>query len=157
MRSDGALWEHAPGPPFGPRYRRTTTVFSPFLMEPLSTAATNSSSESKVRAFPVNPRPSLPVILATAPPGAKLPFKILYWKKRGFERKPSTRSRGKFAPEVTSLFDGFLQRPDYVLFCEGKFAIFVRPAFQILAQSQAGDSHVVAVDQLVLHQISKNL
>ena len=25
--------ENSPGPPFGPRYRRTTTVFSPFLID----------------------------------------------------------------------------------------------------------------------------
>lgn len=66
-----------PGPPFGPRYLRTTTVFSPFLIDPASTACTNSSSESNTRAFPVNPRPSFPVIFATAPLGARLPVSIL--------------------------------------------------------------------------------
>ena len=68
---------NSPGPPLGPRYLRMTTVFSPFLIDPLSTALTNSASESKVRALPVNPKPSLPVIFATAPPGARLPFRIL--------------------------------------------------------------------------------
>ena len=66
-----------PGPPFGPRYRRTMTVFSPFLIDPTSTACTNSSSESNTRAFPVNPRPSFPVIFAIAPPGARLPVSTL--------------------------------------------------------------------------------
>lgn len=42
-----------PGPPLGPRYRRTTTVFSPALIEPDSTALTNSSSRSNARALPV--------------------------------------------------------------------------------------------------------
>ena len=67
----------SPGPPLGPKYLKTTTVFSPFLIEPDSTALTKASSESNVLAFPVNPRPSLPVILATAPPGARLPLRIL--------------------------------------------------------------------------------
>jgi hypothetical protein len=66
-----------PGPPFGPRYLRTTTVFSPFLIDPASTACTNSSSESNTRAFPVNPRPSFPVIFAIAPAGARLPVSTL--------------------------------------------------------------------------------
>jgi hypothetical protein len=66
-----------PGPPFGPRYLKTITVFSPFLIDPLSTACTNSFSESNARAFPVNPRPSLPVIFAIAPPGARLPVSTL--------------------------------------------------------------------------------
>lgn len=67
----------SPGPPFGPRYLSTATVFSPFLISPFSTASTKASSVSNVLAFPVNSSPSFPVILATAPPGAKLPFKIL--------------------------------------------------------------------------------
>ena len=66
-----------PGPPFGPRYLSTATVFSPFLISPFSTASTKASSVSNVLAFPVNSSPSFPVILATAPPGAKLPFRIL--------------------------------------------------------------------------------
>ena len=67
----------APGPPFGPRYLRTMTVFSPFLIDPPSTACTNSSSESNTRAFPVKPKPSFPVIFAIAPPGARLPVSTL--------------------------------------------------------------------------------
>jgi len=71
-------WEtDSPGPPFGPRYLSTATVFSPFLISPFSTASTKASSVSNVLAFPVNSRPSFPVILATAPPGARLPFRIL--------------------------------------------------------------------------------
>ena len=70
-----------PGPPFGPRYRRITTVFSPFLIDPVSIARTKSSSVSKVRALPVKPSPSFPVILAIAPPGARLPLKTLHRHK----------------------------------------------------------------------------
>lgn len=71
-------WEtDSPGPPFGPRYLSTATVFSPLCISPFSTASTKASSVSNVLAFPVNSRPSFPVILATAPPGARLPFRIL--------------------------------------------------------------------------------
>ena len=38
-----------------------------------------SSSLSKHRAGPLNFSPSLPVILATEPPGAREPFKIRMW------------------------------------------------------------------------------
>lgn len=67
----------SPGPPLGPKYLKTATVFSPFLMLPLSMASTKSLSWSKARHLPENLRPSFPVILATDPPGAKFPFKIL--------------------------------------------------------------------------------
>ncbi|ELU38948.1 hypothetical protein AG1IA_07015 [Rhizoctonia solani AG-1 IA] len=66
-----------PGPPFGPRYLKTTTVFSPFLIDLVSIACTNSASLSNTRAFPLKDRPSLPVILETAPPGARLPRNML--------------------------------------------------------------------------------
>lgn len=80
-----------PGPPLGPRYRRTTTVFSPLRIEPVSTAVTNFSSVSNVRAFPVKFNPSFPVTLATAPPGAKLPRKILAFSWH-FKISPETQS-----------------------------------------------------------------
>ena len=38
-----------------------------------------SSSQSYTRAGPENVRPSLPVILATAPPGARLPRRMRMW------------------------------------------------------------------------------
>jgi hypothetical protein len=54
MMSDvGLSISGMPGPPLGPRYRRMTTVFSPALIEPDSTALTKSSSRSKARALPV--------------------------------------------------------------------------------------------------------
>jgi hypothetical protein len=40
-----------------------------------------SSSESNTRAGPENRRPSLPVILPTAPPGARLPRRIEMWPR----------------------------------------------------------------------------
>ena len=46
---------------------------SPLLIFCFSSAASISSSESKQLAVPVNWSPSLPVILATAPSGQKLP------------------------------------------------------------------------------------
>jgi hypothetical protein len=66
----------APGPPLGPRYLNTITVFSSFLISPAVIAAATSSSLSNTLAFPLNVRPSLPVILLTHPPGAMLPFKM---------------------------------------------------------------------------------
>jgi hypothetical protein len=105
----------------------TATVFSPFLIEPDSTAETKASSESKVRAFPVNPRPSLPVILATAPPGAKLPRRIL-----GSLKNNRAIERRRDEPDVSSSFDGFIERTDHVL-SRREFSIFVYPTFQVLA------------------------
>ena len=58
-------------------YLKMATVFSPFFIEPVSMAATNASSVSNTRALPVNCKPSLPVILETAPPGARFPRRIL--------------------------------------------------------------------------------
>ena len=43
----------------------------------LKIASTASSSDSKIIAGPEKDNPSFPVILATAPSGARLPFKIL--------------------------------------------------------------------------------
>ena len=40
-----------------------------------------SSSESNTRAGPEKRRPSLPVILPTAPPGARLPRRIEMWPR----------------------------------------------------------------------------
>src|SRR5258706_14540037 len=65
-----------PGPPLGPKYRITTTVFSLVLMTPFSTALPSSSSLWKHFAFPVNLSPSLPVIFDTDPPGAIFPRRI---------------------------------------------------------------------------------
>jgi hypothetical protein len=53
------------------------TVFSPFLIVFFSMASTIASSVSNTLALPVNCNPSLPVILATAPFGARLPRKML--------------------------------------------------------------------------------
>mmetsp|Transcript_16173 Transcript_16173/g.21412 ORF Transcript_16173/g.21412 Transcript_16173/m.21412 type:complete len:205 (-) Transcript_16173:1068-1682(-) len=66
-----------PGPPFGPSYRIIIT--SPFLTSLFSTPRSMSSSRSKTRATPLNLNPSLPVIFATDPPGAREPYKILIW------------------------------------------------------------------------------
>jgi hypothetical protein len=82
---------HVPGPPLGPRYLNTTTVFSPLRISPFSTTLTSASSESKVRARPVNPSPSLPVILATAPPGARFPRRILCWCVYGRQSRRDVR------------------------------------------------------------------
>mmetsp|Transcript_8730 Transcript_8730/g.20602 ORF Transcript_8730/g.20602 Transcript_8730/m.20602 type:complete len:274 (-) Transcript_8730:948-1769(-) len=62
-----------PGPPLGPSYRITTTI--PAVISLRSSAASMSSSESNTAAVPLNVSPSLPVILATEPSGAMLPYK----------------------------------------------------------------------------------
>ena len=64
-----------PGPPFGPSYLITTT--SPSLISFERIAFTPSSSELNTLALPSNEVPSFPVIFATAPSLAKLPYKIL--------------------------------------------------------------------------------
>ena len=66
-----------PGPPFGPSYLITTT--SPAFIDLDRIALTPSSSESNTRALPSKEVPSLPVIFATAPSFAKLPYRILRW------------------------------------------------------------------------------
>ena len=66
-----------PGPPFGPSNRITTTSPSEIFFSRI--AVIPSSSELKTFAFPVNRVPSLPVIFATAPSGAKFPYSTLKW------------------------------------------------------------------------------
>lgn len=138
-----------PGPPFGPRYRRTTTVFSPFLIDPLSTAFVKSSSVLKVRAFPVKPRPSLPVILATAPPGARLPFRILKCDDCIREKKANYGEKHESQPKMSGFFDGFVEWPDDIL-TVGQFSVFVYPSFEILAYRAASNSHIVPINAVVL-------
>src|SRR5947209_4416151 len=62
-------------PPFGPSYLTTNTVGSSLVNFPVNNAAVTSSSESNTLAFPAKTVPSFPVIFATAPPGAKLPYR----------------------------------------------------------------------------------
>ena len=64
-----------PGPPLGPTKRTTTT--SPSTISSERTASMASSSESNTLAGPVMLRTLTPDTLATAPSGAKLPFKII--------------------------------------------------------------------------------
>ena len=71
----GASISRIPGPPFGPSYLITMT--SPSIILSLRTAWSASSSQAKVLALPWKVNPSLPVIFATDPSGAKLPRKIL--------------------------------------------------------------------------------
>ena len=52
------------------------TITSPFAIFPSSRARSMSSSESKTLAGPSKRSPSLPVIFATAPPGARLPRRM---------------------------------------------------------------------------------
>ena len=60
-----------PGPPFGPTYLITTTF--PFFTFPSFIPLLASFSESNTIAFPVNIKPSFPVILATEPSEAIFP------------------------------------------------------------------------------------
>mmetsp|Transcript_19711 Transcript_19711/g.53171 ORF Transcript_19711/g.53171 Transcript_19711/m.53171 type:complete len:217 (-) Transcript_19711:778-1428(-) len=55
------------------------TMTEPFFTLPSSTALSMSSSQSKHSAVPSKLRPSLPVILATEPSGARLPKRIWRW------------------------------------------------------------------------------
>src|SRR3546814_1684858 len=68
-----------PGPPFGPRYRSTIT--SPASMPPSRIAFKADCSSSKTLAGPVMTGFFSPVILATAPSVARLPFKIAKWPR----------------------------------------------------------------------------
>mmetsp|Transcript_8681 Transcript_8681/g.24801 ORF Transcript_8681/g.24801 Transcript_8681/m.24801 type:complete len:200 (-) Transcript_8681:1137-1736(-) len=67
-----------PGPPLGPSYRITMT-------QPLKDSGSSSkawsicSSWLKHLAGPSNSRPSFPVIFATEPSGATLPYRICKW------------------------------------------------------------------------------
>ena len=135
-----------PGPPFGPRYRSTTTVFSPFFSEPLSTAAVNSSSPSNVRAFPVNCRPSFPVILETDPPGARFPRRILR------SQAPPTRNQkikirgwiNKTTPNMASGFNWVGQWSDNILVGR-QLPILCSPPFQVFTEGKTGHRHIVSV------------
>ena len=64
-----------PGPPLGPSYLITTT--SPLLTTPSAIPLFASYSLSNTLAGPSKKSPSFPVIFATDPPEAILPFKIL--------------------------------------------------------------------------------
>ena len=66
-----------PGPPLGPSER--ITKMSPALIWPPIMLAMASSSDSKTRAGPVILGFFTPLILATAPSVARLPFKIAKW------------------------------------------------------------------------------
>lgn len=87
----------------------------------------------------------MPVIFATAPPGARLPFSIL----RGVSRGSGERGEGSSAPQVAGSLDGCLERADDVLGGR-ELAVRVRPALEVLAERRTGDGHVVPVDELVL-------
>ena len=63
-----------PGPPRGPSYRMTMT--SPFTTVPSRMRRSASSSLSNTRARPIKRRPSFPLIFATAPPDARLPYNM---------------------------------------------------------------------------------
>ena len=63
-----------PGAPLGPTCLITTT--SPAFIRPELMPAISSNSPSNTRAGPVNCSPSLPVIFATLPPSARLPYNI---------------------------------------------------------------------------------
>jgi hypothetical protein len=64
-----------PGPPFGPSFLITNTC--PALTFPSLIPAIHSNSLSKTFAGPENDSPSLPVIFATEPSGARLPYNTL--------------------------------------------------------------------------------
>ena len=66
-----------PGPPTGPSLRMTITC--PALTRLPMIAFSAASSDSNTMALPENLRPSLPVIFATAPPGARFPRRIRRW------------------------------------------------------------------------------
>ena len=104
-------------------------------------ALTKSSSVSNVRARPVKPRPSLPVIFATAPPGARLPFKILF----GVRFNSAQTGKKRKGPDMTGGLDGVIQRANDIL-AGRKFAMFVCPSFEIFSQSEARDGHIITVD-----------
>mmetsp|Transcript_58075 Transcript_58075/g.131592 ORF Transcript_58075/g.131592 Transcript_58075/m.131592 type:complete len:319 (-) Transcript_58075:690-1646(-) len=63
-----------PGPPLGPSYRMMTTC--PHSISLFSSPRIMASSLSYTLATPLKVSPSLPVILATPPPGQRLPYII---------------------------------------------------------------------------------
>ena len=129
-----------PGPPWGPKYRSIATVLSPFFIEPLSTALTNSSSELNARALPMKPNPSFPVILATAPPGARFPFSILEQDGQHFFGAGIKINQ----PDVPTWFNGVVQWSNEILL-KIQFSEFMSPLLEIFAQSTTRDCHVVSV------------
>ena len=122
-----------PGPPFGPKYRNTATVFSPFLMDPLSMAWTKSDSTSNARHLPLNCSPSLPVIFETAPPGARFPRRML----------TVSLVPGVDPPNVTRLLDGVRNGSDNLLILP-LAAMLLNPALTILSKGPPSDRHFVA-------------
>src|SRR3984957_14678003 len=110
-------------------------------MEPDSMALTKSSSVSNVRARPVKPRPSLPVIFATAPPGARLPFKILFGVR--FNRAQTGKQR--YGTDISGDAVAVIEQGKDILACR-KFCVFVCPLFEICSQSEACAGHIITVD-----------
>ena len=60
-------------------------------------------------------------------------------------------------PEMARLLDRVLERADDLLLRKAELAVLVRPALEVLAEGEAGDGHVVPVDELVLHQVRQDL
>lgn len=55
-------------------------------------------------------------------------------------------------PDMSRFFDRLVQRPDDILAIEIKLAIFVHPSFKVFSKSASGDSHVIPVNHLLLHE-----
>lgn len=142
--------QYSPGPPFGPKYLKTTTVFSPFLILPLSTALTNESSSSNARHLPVNLRPSFPVILDTDPPGARLPVRILWQQLISNEESPIHLKID--VPNVTSLLDRVLDRSNDILTFP-ELLVLGHPLVDVLAKGLASDGHSVASHQTLFDEV----
>ena len=93
--------------------------------------------------------PSFPVILETAPPGARLPLRILYIRvrKRDYRRKMS-----RYPPNMTCVFDGFFKRTNNIL-VEGELAVLMCPPVKILSESETSDRQIVAIYKVMFHQV----
>ena len=89
-------------------------------------------SESNTRAGPVIRGDFSPVIFATQPSGARLPFRIARWP---------------------CAYSGFDHGPDHVLVRARSF----RDALQLLGERAPGDRHAIAVQQAVLEQHLEHL
>ena len=59
-------------------------------------------------------------------------------------------------PDVSSSFNGFVERTDHVL-TSGEFTMFMHPALQVLAKSSARDREIVTVDEVIFHQEVEDL
>jgi hypothetical protein len=142
-----------PGPPLGPKYLSTTTVFSPFLMLPCSIAATNESSSSNARHLPEKVRPSFPVILATEPSGARLPLRILTRKNICMRQRKRWKAfhAGSHLPDVTRLLDRVANRSNDILALPVLLVLDL-PPIHVFSQSFAGDRHGVAGHQSLLDE-----